>query len=388
MNKISEVARELPVSGIREIFNLASQIDSVIDLGIGEPDFKTPDYIIHGTLKAVKEGQTHYTATRGTKNLRSEIARKIRIQNGLDVNPESEIIVTTGAMGALHLSLTAVCDPGNEVILPDPAWPNYIGQIMMAQANLIRLPLSVEDGFKVNLDKLEKKITDKTKVLILNSPSNPTGALLERERLKKIAAIAKDKDIIVLSDEAYESLIYDAKRHFSIASIDGMFDRTVSIYTFSKTYAMTGWRVGYAAGPAEVISSMEKLQQHTVTCPSSVSQAAALAALTGPDEPKKEMQKEFDNRRTFTVERVNKIKGLSCIPPEGAFYCFVNVKQLGDTSRNIAMRFLKEGHVATIPGSSFGPQGEGYLRISFANSKENISEGLNRIEKVIKKFYI
>lgn len=388
MPQISNRARGMPVSGLNEILDLVQEKEeSLIDLGVGEPDFNTPDHIINAANQAAKEGETHYTETAGIKDLRSSISKKLSRKNKIESDPDEEIIVTSGGTSALSLFFLTVCDPGDEVIVPDPGWSNYKGAIKIAGAEPVSLPLREERGFKLEPESLVNRITDSTQVIVLNSPSNPTGAVFEESLLREVGNIAKREDVWVCSDEPYEAIIYDNKSNVSIASFPGMFEQTVSFYSFSKTYAMTGWRVGYAVGPSSVVSSMAKLQQHAILCPSSISQAAALAALKGPDSSTRRFLDKFAERRELVVSKVDEIDKLTCKSPEGTFYAFINIKELDDDSMNVVRKLLDEGSVATIPGTAFGEMGEGYIRLSFANSKQKISKGLSRIEEVVNENY-
>lgn len=355
----------------------------VIGFGAGEPDFDTPTHIKEAAKRALDGGFTKYTPASGTKELKEAVCKKFKIDNGLDYSP-SQIIISCGAKHTLYNAIQIICDEGDEVILPSPYWVSYPEQIKLSGAKVVVAKTKEEEGFKLKPEVLNNCITDKTKLLILNSPGNPTGAVYSKEELEKIAEIAIDKNIYILSDEIYEKLIYDGVRHVSIASLNPKGkDLTIVVNGVSKAYSMTGWRIGYAAGPKDIIDGMSKLQSHSTSNPTSISQKAALAALEKTQEPVKKMLDEFLHRRDFIVKRLNQIKGISCIKPEGAFYVFPNISQASIPSMTFAERLLVEANVAVVPGSPFGA--EGYIRLSYATSMENIIKGLDRIEEFMRK---
>ena len=379
----------IPFSGIRKVFEAAGQLEKqgkeIINLGIGRPNFDTPEFIKDAAKKAIDDGFTYYTSNYGIEPLREAIAQKFNRDNGLDMNM-SDIIVAVGANQAVSIAMTAMLDPGDEVLVPNPSWLHYFYCAELCGAVAVSYPLLEENEFNVQIEEIEKLITPKTKMIIVNSPNNPTGSVLTRESLEKIAKIAEEHDLIVLSDEIYEKLLYDESKHTSIASLPGMSNRTIIINGVSKAYAMTGWRIGFVASKnPEFISAMIRVLQYTVTCASSVSQYAALAALEGPQECTEEMRVQFDRRRKLVYESINKIPGLSCICPKGAFYCFVNIKGLGITDEEASEYFLNEAGVAMIPGSAFGVYGTGYLRIAFSNSYENIEKAMGKIKEATEK---
>ncbi|WP_372996485.1 pyridoxal phosphate-dependent aminotransferase [Lutispora sp.] len=380
---LNEKALELKQGAIRAMFDRAKNFPGSINLGIGEPDLNTPEEIIEAGCNALRQGKTHYTANAGLIELREKISQYLSAQK-VDVDPETEIIVTTGGMGALALALMVTLSPGDEVLIQDPQWLNYYSQVRFCGGVPVPVPVSEENGFRLMAEDIEKKITPKSKVLMLNTPNNPTGAVLEYEDLVAISSLAKKHNLLVITDEVYSTLLYDGMEHKSILSLPDMKDRTILVNSFSKSFAMTGWRVGYAAGSRVIIDKMIKLQENLVACVATSSQYAAMKALDTLDRAS-EMTEIYRERRDLIVEGLNNIKGISCIKPKGSFYVFPNIKALGKTSEEVANELLEKAGVITVPGSAFGAQGEGYLRISYANSLDNIKEALNRIEKYTKE---
>jgi aspartate/methionine/tyrosine aminotransferase len=380
----SQRAKGIEFSGIRLVFERAQKISNVIRLELGEPDFDTPRHIKAAAVQALEHGETHYTPGAGTSELREEISRKLRSDNCLEYDPINQIAVTSGATNALGMAIMATVDPEDEVLIPDPGWPNYIGLVKAAQANATSYSLSERNRFKLDTEELKTKISKKTKAIVICSPNNPTGSVLTEKELQEVAGLAEANDLIVISDEVYEKIIYGEARHQSIGSLDGMSKRVITVNAFSKTYAMTGWRLGYAGGPSEIIRSMVKLNSVLNGCPSSVAQKAGVAALRGSQDCVKQMRDEYLRRRDYIVERLNRIPGLTCLVPEGSFYAFPRVKEIGLSSFDFSIAILEQAGVSTVPGSSFGASGEGYARISYANSLENIAEAMDRIDKAIR----
>jgi len=384
-NIFSKKAKEISYPKIREIFDRANKYQNVINLGIGDPDFDTDRTIVDSTFNLVKEKKyTHYTPVPGYRELREAIANKYKEENKLEVNYE-EVIVTHGAQHALIITMFTLLDPGDEILIPDPYYPSYPPQVFLTGALPVFIPTFERDSFKIRSENIEKKITKKTKLLIINSPNNPTGAVLREEDLEEISKIVIKNDLMVISDEAYETMVYDNKKHFCIANFPGMKERTVTINSFSKRYAMTGWRVGHAVATKEIITNMTKISGYNLSCPCSVSQQAAIAALKSPIAIIKKMSLEYEKRRNFIVAELNKIKGISCIKPEGAFYVFANIKETGRSSEQIYDELLTKGRVVVIPGSAFGKQGEGYIRIAYTLPIDRLREAVNRMRKVIEK---
>ena len=368
-------------SAIRSMFNKAKKIPGLVNLGIGEPDLNTPEEIIEEGSKALRSGKTKYTSNAGIIELRTEIAKHLN-RYDLSVNPEDEIIVTVGGMGALALCLLVTITPGDEVLLQDPQWINHFSQIKFCGGMPILVPVYEENEFKVSSESIKKRITNRTKILMLNSPNNPTGTVLDYNDLKDIAKLAKEYDLLVVSDEVYSTFVYDGVKHHSIASIDGMQERTIVINSFSKSFAMTGWRIGFASGNKSIIEKMAMLQENLVACVNASSQYAAIKALSIFNKTDK-MIEIYRKKRNLIVDGLNSIRGISCYKPKGSFYVFPNVKKIGKNSETVAHEFLEKAKVVTIPGSTFGPHGEGYLRISYANSVENLREAVKRIKKHI-----
>lgn len=383
--KISEKTAMVKPSGIRRLFDLSQGVKDVISLGIGEPDFDTPKHIVEAAKKALDEGYTHYTPNAGFLELREAIARKLWLENRIKVDPKSEVIVTVGGTGALFLSILSIIDPGDEVLIPDPGFLTYEPCVIFAGGRAVPVPVHEKDDFRMMPEQVESRVTSKTKCVVINSPQNPTGSVMLKKDLEAISEIAEKHDLFVISDEVYEKLTFDGAEHFSIASIPGMDERTITVNSFSKTYAMAGWRVGYAASKSAVIDEMVKLQQNIVANASSVAQMAALAALKGPQDCVKEMVDEYDRRRLLITRRLNEINGISCRAPRGAFYVFANITQLGKSSEEVAEFLLSEGKVVAVPGSAFGRHGEGYLRFCYATPMEKLEKALDRVEKAVRK---
>jgi aspartate/methionine/tyrosine aminotransferase len=381
--ELSKRSVAIPLSGIRVVFEKAQKMTGLVRLELGEPDFPTPAHIREAAKKALDDGFTHYMSSQGLLELRKELATKLEKENGVYASPDTEIIVTAGACCAVDLAMLTLVNPGDEVLLPDPAWPHYEPCARLADGSVVHYPMREEANFTPDPDAIRKKITAKTKVLLINSPNNPTGSVISASTLKEIANLAEQHNLVVISDEVYEKLVYDGTSHQSFAAISGMRDRTITINAFSKTYAMTGWRLGYAVAPANIVAEMAKLNLYANTCANSIAQVAGIAALRGPQDCVREMAEEYARRRRFVLEQLRKIPEISCTEPKGAFYVFPNIRKLGMNSLDCCMHILEKGKVSTVPGSSFGQQGEGYLRISYATSIENLREGFRRLETVI-----
>ncbi|PSQ44885.1 aminotransferase class I/II [Halobacteriales archaeon SW_6_65_15] len=361
------------------MFDLAEEYDGdPIRLHVGVPDFNTPEHVIDAAAAAARDGETQYTVNRGIPELREAIADTMACENGVEYAPE-QVTVKTGAMEALSLAVLAVAGPGDEVVVPTPAWPNYVNHAQIAGATPVEVPLHADDGFDLDPELVGDAITDDTAAVVLTSPSNPTGRVYDEDAAREVVEVAAAHDAYVIADEVYGRLTYD--REFrGMASYVEHPDHVLTIDSCSKTYAMTGWRLGWLAGPRPVVDAVSGLGESTTACPSSVSQQAALAALTGPQDPVAEMKAAFEERRDFVVERVAEMPVVSCPRPEGAFYAFLDVSELSGTSFEIAKRLLSEYGVVTAPGDGFGDAGEGYLRLSFANSLDRIETGLDRID--------
>jgi len=355
--------------------------NDIIDLSIGEPNFETPVYIKEAAINALKNNKTHYTQSSGIPELRLAIADKLRRENGLDFNPDNEIIVIPGAKQAIFYALAAILNPGEEVLIPEPYWLSYPDMVRLIGARPIGIPSREENSFKPEVQDLEKLVSPKTKILIVNNPNNPTGLVWEKEDLQLIASLAEKYNFLIISDEIYEKIVFDGKKFTSLGNLTEAKERTITVNGFSKAYAMTGWRIAYVAGPAKIISQISRVHQHVATCASSLSQYAALSALSGPQDEVASMVKEYQERRDILLEGFKKFKKIHFVRPAGTFYAFLNVKKLGKTSLEIARLFLEELGIATVPGSAYGASGEGYLRLSFAVSKHDIIKAVQRLEK-------
>lgn len=367
-------------SGIRIMFALADQIEGVVNLGIGQPDFDTPEHIRDAAKAALDQGFTRYPPASGFADLRAAVAKKLARENKIQADPESEIFISVGAMQGIFNIMLHLLNTGDEVLVVDPGY-DYYSQIRLFGGVPVRIPAREENRFKIDPDEVAQAITSRTKAFILNTPSNPTGAVFDKNILEQVAALCQKHGIMVISDEPYEHILFDGNDHVSIGSLDGMQDLTVSIYTLSKSYAMTGWRVGYVAAHKAIIAEMEKLMEHMVSGVPSMTQRAALAAIEGSQDCVKQMVATYARRRDLVVDGLNSIPGISCITPESTFYAFPNISSFGMSSWEFARYMVEKHKVAMVPGSIFGENGEGYVRISFATSSANLKEALNRIEK-------
>ena len=377
---LSKTVTSLAPSGIRRFFDLASTMEDVISLGVGEPDFDTPWHIREEGIYALEKGRTFYTSNSGLLELREEIGRYLKRRFELDYSAD-EIFITVGGSEAIDLTCRVMLDPGDEVIIPEPCYVSYYPCVVLAGGTPVRLPLSSDDQFKLTREKLESVITEKTKLLVLPFPNNPTGAVMSGPELQVIADIVKEHDIFVLSDEIYAELTYGDK-HVSIASLPDMKERTVVINGFSKAFAMTGWRLGYAAAPVNILKQMIKVHQYVIMCAPTTSQYAAIEAMKNGDGDVEQMRDSCDERRRFLVHELNEM-GLTCFEPRGAFYVFPSIKKTGMTSEEFATKLLEEQRVAVVPGNAFGECGEGFLRISYAYSIENLKVALEKIKEFV-----
>ena len=379
-NPLSKMVSEMEPSGIRRFFDVASTMDNVISLGVGEPDFDTPWHIREEGIYSLEKGRTFYTSNAGLLPLRQEVAAYLKRRFFLEYNPD-EVIVTVGGSEAIDIGFRTMLDPGDEVIIPEPCFVSYVPCVLMAGGVPVRLPLEEKDQFKLTKEKLLSAITEKTKVVVLPFPNNPTGAIMTREELQIVADVIKEKDLFVMSDEIYSELSYQGN-HVSIASIPGMRERTVVINGFSKSYAMTGWRLGYAVGPREIIRQMVKVHQYVIMSAPTTSQYAAIEALRNGDEDVARMRESYDERRRFLVKELREM-GIPCFEPMGAFYVFPNISRFKMSSEEFARKLLEEQRVAVVPGSAFGACGEGFLRIYYAYSIEDLKKALVIIKKFI-----
>jgi aminotransferase len=380
-DRLNTTVRDIPRSGIRDFFEIVSTMKDVISLGIGEPDFDTPWHVRESTVFALERGATHYTSNLGYLELRSALAGYVRKTFGPEYNPETEVLVTVGVSEALDLALRALINPGDEVLYHEPCYVSYPATILFAHGVPVVVETRAEDGFRLTRAMLERKVTPRTKVLMLNFPNNPSGAVMSGTDLEEIAAFARERDLIVITDEIYAELTYDAP-HRSIASLPGLRDRTLLLHGFSKAWAMTGFRVGYACGPAELIEAMMKIHQYTMLCASSLSQKAALEALARPSQDIAEMVNEYRRRRNFIAAAFTDM-GMECHRPLGAFYAFPSVAKFGLPAKEFALALLNEEKVAVVPGTAFGACGEGFVRCAYATSMEKIKEAMERIRRFI-----
>jgi aspartate/methionine/tyrosine aminotransferase len=377
---LSGRTHEVEWSGIRIMFALADEIPDVVNLGIGQPDFDTPQFIRDAAKLAMDEGYTRYPPAKGFADVRQAIAGKLKRENNIMADPETEIFVAVGAMQVIFNTCLHLLNKGDEVIVVDPGY-DYYSQIRLFGGVPVTVPAHESNRFKVDPADIKAAITDKTKLMIINTPSNPTGAIFNEEILRAIAQLALEHGLVVLSDEPYEHILFDGHQHISIGSFDGMAERTISAFTLSKSYAMTGWRVGYTVAPPAVIDEMEKLMEHMVSGVTAVAQRAALTAIEAPQDCVREMVATYNKRRRIVYEGLNAVDGIKCLKPESTFYAFPNIKSLGLSSWDLAKYLVKEHKVAVVPGSIFGKGGEGYVRLSFAASIEQLKEGIARIQR-------
>ena len=375
----SNRVENIPRSGIRAIFDQARGIPDLVHLELGEPDFRIPDHATEAAIQALSDGFTKYTPNAGIEDLRQAISEKLKRENDIDADSDGEIMVTAGAMEALSLSILCTVDQGDEVLIPDPGYVSYVAHVLLAGGVPIFVPLREQNDFRMRAEDIENLITKKTRMIIVNSPSNPTGAVELQEDLKGIADLALHRDLLVLSDEPYERLVYKGNVHHSIAVLPGVLERTVSIFSFSKTYAMTGMRIGYIASGRELIQQMIKMQEHYVGSINSPAQKAAIAALRGPQTCVANMLSEYTRRREILIDGLNDTGVITCKKPAGTFYAFPNITKTGFDSETFAEKLLMEAKVVTVPGVAFGAHGEGHLRLSFATSMDNVIEAVRRI---------
>lgn len=380
---ISSRVAGLPPSGIRRFFDIAATMDNVISLGIGEPDFDSPEQIIRAGVASLQQGKTHYTSNSGIEELRRAVAEDLDRRYGQTYNPASEILITVGVSEGLYLALTAILDPGDEVIVPQPSFVAYLPEVVLAGGTPVVVNTTVDNAFQVTAEQVAAAITPKTKALLIGYPSNPTGAVMSRERLADIAMLAEKHDLLVISDEIYDKLVYGTE-HVCFPSLPGMYQRTILLQGFSKSHAMTGWRVGYAAAPGELLGAMRKVHQYTIMSAPTIAQWAALAGLLEAEEEMEAMIAEYDRRRKLIVPGLNEI-GLSCFEPKGAFYAFPSVANSGMSCGEFAELLLQEERVAVVPGEAFGEAGRGFVRCSYATAYEKIEEALERIHRFMRR---
>jgi aminotransferase len=380
---VSERIATIPPSGIRRFFDIAATMEDVISLGVGEPDFDTPEPIVQAGIESLRRGETHYSSNAGLMELRQAISQQIERLYDVSYDPASEVLVTVGVSEALYLALAATLDPGDEVIVPEPCFVAYAPEVVFAGGRPVIVPTTVENNFQVTAEDIAAAITPRTKALLIGYPSNPTGAVMSRERMNAVAAVAEQHDLLVISDEIYDRLVYGVD-HVCFPSLPGMRNRTILLQGFSKAYAMTGWRVGYIAAPVEILGTIYKVHQYTIMSAPTVSQHAALAALHEGEPYVQEMTAEYDRRRRLIVGGLNEI-GLECFEPQGAFYAFPSIGISGLDENEFAERLLQEEQVALVPGSAFGEAGRGYVRCSYATAYEKIEEALERLRRFVRR---
>ena len=375
------MAREMPRSGIREFFDIVGEMEDVISLGVGEPDFATPWHVCDHVVYTLREGQTSYTSNYGNLDLRREIAALVARDWGIEYDPQTEILVTNGVSEGLDLAMRAILDPGDEVIVPEPSYVSYRPCVELAYGRSVPVVCSPEDGFRLQAEDVEAAVTDRTKALLIAFPNNPTGATMPRHGLAALAEIAHRHDLIVVSDEIYARLTYEGT-HTCFSTLPNMRERTILLNGFSKAYAMTGWRLGYACAPGDLLEAMMKIHQYTALCASRISQSAAVEALQNGERHVREMVRAYDQRRRVFVKGLNDI-GLTCPKPKGAFYAFPSIERTGMSSMEFARELLFEQQVAAVPGSAFGPSGEGHIRCTYASSMENLKEAVARMGRFL-----
>jgi len=380
---LAKKVKEIKPSGIRRFFDIAKEIEGAISLGVGEPDFDTPWHIREEAIYTLEQGKTVYTSNSGLKELRVEICNYMKRKLGLEYKWDTDVLVTVGGSEAIDAALRAMIEPGDEVIIPTPCYVSYEPCAVLAGANIKTINLKNENEFRLTAKELEEAITPNSKILLMNFPNNPTGAIMEKEDLEEIAKVIIKHDLFVISDEIYSELSY-FNDHTSIASIEGMKDRTLIINGFSKAYSMTGWRLGYACGPADLIKQMTKIHQFAIMCAPTTSQYAAVEALKNGDDDILNMKESYDERRRYVLHRLNEM-GLPCFTPKGAFYVFPDIRGFGLSSDEFSIRLLNEEKVVVVPGNAFGESGEGFIRISYAYSLEDLKKALGRVESFIKK---
>lgn len=369
----------LKPSGIRKFFDIVATMEDVISLGIGEPDFVTPDPIVEAGVHSLRHGETHYTSNFGMLALREEVARHLYDLHGLRYDPKTEVLITVGVSEALYLAMTALLNPGEEVIVPSPCFVSYPAEVILAGGVPVEIPTFVEDNFLVREDQLEAAVTERTKAILIGYPNNPTGAVATQEALEAVARVAEKYDLAVVSDELYDQLVYEVE-HVTFPGIPGMWDRTILLGGFSKNYAMTGWRIGFAAGPADLIQGLVRVHQYTIMSAPTTAQYAALTALQKGGPHVEEMRQEYNRRRKLIVSGLNEL-GMPTFEPHGAFYAFPSIENSGMDDETFAQQLLAEENVAVVPGSAFGPGGEGFVRCSYATAYEKIEEALVRMHR-------
>ena len=380
-NPLSSTIVTIPPSGIRKFFDVVNEMEGAISLGVGEPDFDTPWHVRDAGIRSLEMGKTFYTSNAGLKELKIEICNYMKRRMKVEYNYSSEVMVTIGGSEAIDIALRAMLDPGDEVLIPQPSYVSYVPCTILAGGAPVVIELEAKDQFRLTREKLLEKITPKTKLLILPFPNNPTGAIMEKEDLEAVAEVVREKDLFIISDEIYAELTY-GKKHVTIASLPGMRERTVLINGFSKAYAMTGWRIGYACAPEQILKQMVKIHQYAIMCAPTTSQYAAVEAIKNGDSDIEEMKRSYNERRKYLLGEFRSL-GMDCFEPYGAFYMFPCIKRFGMTSEEFATRLLREEKIAIVPGTAFGDCGEGYLRVSYAYSMEDLKRAIRRIRRFV-----
>ena len=380
-NPLSSTIVTIPPSGIRKFFDVVNEMEGAISLGVGEPDFDTPWHVRDAGIRSLEMGKTFYTSNAGLKELKIEICNYMKRRMKVEYNYSSEVMVTIGGSEAIDIALRAMLDPGDEVLIPQPSYVSYVPCTILAGGVPVVIELEAKDQFRLTREKLLEKITPKTKLLILPFPNNPTGAIMEKEDLEAVAEVVREKDLFIISDEIYAELTY-GKKHVTIASLPGMRERTVLINGFSKAYAMTGWRIGYACAPEQILKQMLKIHQYAIMCAPTTRQYAAVEAIKNGDSDIEEMKRSYNERRKYLLGEFRSL-GMDCFEPYGAFYMFPCIKRFGMTSEEFATRLLREEKIAIVPGTAFGDCGEGYLRVSYAYSMEDLKRAIRRIRRFV-----
>lgn len=379
MSRSSRRVVSIKPSGIRRMLECSAGMKNLVHLEQGEPDFTTPKHIVDAASKAARDGFTHYTEVDGTLELRQAVAEKLRNENAIDMDPKTEVTITSGSQEAMLITALGFLNPGDEALILDPYYPAYFEDTFIAEATPVTVPLDEKSNYHVEVEALEERITEKTKLIWMCNPCNPSGHVFSKKDLENVAEVAQEHDLIVFADEIYEKLVYDDAKHLSIGSLKGMEDRTITANGFSKAYAMTGWRIGYVVAAKKLSDTLRKLHYYAVLCPNAISQKAAVAALTGPQDCVREMLREYGRRRRLIIDELNLIKSAPFVVPTGAFYVFPNFSSFEKSDEALAQRLLMEARVVTVPGSSFGTSGEGHLRMSYSVSFEQAKEGMERV---------
>lgn len=386
MKPLSNIIINIPTSPIRDMFNLAQNMDNILNFGLGEPGFTAATHIVDAAFDAISKGHTKYTSNAGILPLREAIARNMPARKGLSYDPDCEIMITTGGMEAIYLVIKVLTNPGEEVMMGAPYYGNYLSQILLSGARPNIVPLKEENDFKYSIQDLEYALTPTTKVLFINSPCNPTGTVLDEKNLREISDFCIRHDLYLITDEVYQDFIYGSTPYFSIATVPGMKERTIIIDSFSKTYAMTGWRCGYILAPESIISQMVKIQEYIVSCVTTSTQYAAIAAIDGPQDALHKMIQQYGENRLLVIDTIRKIPKLSLRNPEGAFYAFINISESGLSSFDFCIKLLEQEHVVLAPGNAFGEEGEGYVRMSYVSDYQDMVKGLKKIEHFMHSF--